>query len=73
MPRSEAQKRADKIYRAKQATFLLKWNNEMLSRVKAEAERQGESTQAYIHRAILNQLKADRSSRSEESNIEEEE
>lgn len=66
MARSEAQKRAEKTYRSKQATFLIKWNEEMLSRVRAEAERQGDSAQAYIHKAILNQLKADRSARSEE-------
>jgi predicted HicB family RNase H-like nuclease len=65
MPRTEAQKRAEKTYRAKQSTFLIKWNDEMLSRIKAEAERQGTSMQEYVKRSLLNQLKEDRKSRTE--------
>ena len=66
MARSEAQKRAKDVYNSKHIFIQYATNERTRSLIKAEAARQGMSMNDYIKRAILNQLKADRSARSEE-------
>ena len=73
MPRSEAQKRADKVYEHKQMAIHIRCNGRNISLIKAEANRQGQNMSEYILQAIKERMARDKAARSEESNIEEEE
>lgn len=69
MARSDSPKsNADYVREWRKRHVLVQYvtNERTRSLIKAEAARQGMSMNDYIKRAILNQLKADRSARSEE-------
>ena len=73
MPRSEAQKRADKIYESKHMSIRIRSNGRNISLIKAEASRQGQNMSEYILQAIKERMARDKAARSEELNQTEEE
>ena len=58
--KTEAQKRAQKVYMGKFARVELRMTQEKREAVQAHAEAQGESVNGFINRAIESQMERDK-------------
>jgi len=58
--KTEAQKRAQRKYMKSVAVFQIRTDKSRLERIKAHAETQGESVNAFIKRAIDEAIERDR-------------